>query len=405
MRKILIGLILFLIVIGSAGCKRDFLPQRQEIDDLQLVQVIGIDKSVDNPKNPMITIASKKLTEPEGQGSPENSGESSRSQGGKALVQSSQGKTLFDAVRNIHTQSDKTMFWGHTRYYLIGEEAAKENIARYIDFFTRDHELRIEAKVYIVKGSTAKELIEQVNKTDFFILDKLDSLGQNIKLLSTSEEMKISDLMRFIDIHHGSARVPCLELVSRESEGKKQVLDMESFGYAIIKDLKLAGFIGRDISRGVNLITNNVDSSIVVVRDLSGQDVSLEIIQSNTEVIPHFVGDKLTEVTIKAKVTSNLGEVQSQTEVMNEESILYMETQQSEILKSDMEAVLKKVLEYESDCLNICDKIRLKRPVKWHKIEKQWMQIIPEIKFNILVESQIERTYDLREPSGYKGKE
>ncbi|KNY28839.1 Ger(x)C family spore germination protein [Pseudobacteroides cellulosolvens] len=405
MKKILFSIVLLLLVICSTGCNIDFLPPRREIDDLHLVQVIGIDKLLDTSNNMMLTVASQKITdEGGGQETQGKSGEGTSNPGGKALIETSVGKTIFDAARNIQTHSDKTIFWAHTEYYLVSEEAAKENIVKYIDFFTRDHELRIDAKIYIVKGSTAKEVIEAVNKTEFFVIDKLKSLGRNIKLLSISEEMKVSELMRFIDLHHSSARVPCMELVNRE-RGNKKILDMDIYGYAIFKDLKLVGFIGKDISRGINLLTDKVDSSIVVVKDLSGQEVSIEITRNNTEVIPHFIGDNLTEVTIKAKVTSNLGEVHSHMKVLNENSIHYMEAQQSDILKREMEDVLKRVLEMKSDCLEICDKIRMKSPLKWHKIEKHWLQIIPTLRFNIEVESKIERTYDLREPSGYRGKE
>jgi spore germination protein KC len=163
--------------------------------------------------------------------------------------------------------------------------------------------------------------------------------------------------------------------------------------------------MGRDISRGINLITNNVGSSVVVVKDLSGQEASLEIIQSDMEVIPLFNGDKLEGVTLKTKVTSNLGEIHSQIKVEDKVSIQYMESQQSEILKNEMEKVIEKTLEFQSDCLEICDKIRLKRPLKWHKIEKQWMQVLPKLKFDIQVESKIQRTYELKEPSGYKVEE
>ncbi|MGI6778140.1 MAG: hypothetical protein ACOX7R_09030 [Acetivibrionales bacterium] len=123
---------------------------------------------------------------------------------------------------------------------------------------------RIESKVYVVKDSTAKDLIEQFNQSDFYIFDKLDSLGQNLKLLSISEEVKIHELMRFIDILHASARVPCIYLINRDNGEGKQTKDIEICGYAIFSNFKLAGFIGTDISRGVNLISNTVESSIVV---------------------------------------------------------------------------------------------------------------------------------------------
>jgi len=312
---------------------------------------------------------------------------------------------MFDAARNIQTHSDKTIFWGHTDYYLIGEEAARDNIAKYIDFFTRDHELRIESKVYVVKGSTAKDLIEQFNQTNYYIHDKLKSLGQSSKLLSNSREMKIHELMRFIDVHHASARVPCIYLKNRAVGDGKQTKDIENYGYAIFSNLKLVGFIDKGISRGLNLITNDVESSVVVVKDLTGQDVSLEIIDSNTEVIPFFNGDNLESITLKTKVTSNIGELQSQIDFTGEESISYIESQQSEILKKEMEKVLEEVLDFQSDCLEICDGIRLKRPLKWHKIENHWMQILPNIKIDIQVESKIQRTYEMKEPSGYKMRE
>jgi len=401
MKKIIICIGLSLLLTNLTGCKKDFLPKRKEINDLQLVQVIGIDKLSGGTDDCMLTIASKNL-EGGGQESPESTGGSTGGSKPKALVLTSKGKTIFDAVRNIQAHSNKTIFWGHTAYYLIGENAAKDSIAKYIDFFTRDHELRIESKVYIVKGSTTKDLIEQFNQSDFYISDKLDSLGQNFKLLSNSKEMRIHELMRFIDIHHASARIPCIYLVNRDKGDGKQTKDIEGCGYAIFSNLKLAGYIDTDISRGVNLITNTVESSIVTVKDLEGRDVSLEIIDSNTKVIPHFNGDNLESITLKTKVTSNIGEVQSQTDFAHENSISYMESQQSKILKNEMEKALEKIQYFQSDCLGICDRIRLKRPLKWHKIEDQWMQIFTSIKFDIQVESKIQRTYELKEPSGYK---
>lgn len=403
MRKIIV-VVLILVMVNLTGCKKSILPQRREINDLQLVQVVGIDKLPDGTNDCMVTIASKNLESGGGQESSGSTGGNTGSNKAKALVLTSKGKTIFDAIRNIQTHSSKTIFWGHVEYYLIGEDAAKDNIAKYIDFLTRDHELRIESKVYLVKDSTAKDLIEQFNQTDFYIVDKLDSLGQNFKLLSNSEEMKIHELIRFIDIHHSSARIPCVFLINRDGGNRKQIKDIESCGYAIISDLKLAGFIGTDLSRGVNLIANTVGSSIVAVKDPAGQDVSLEIIDSNTKVIPYFNGDDLEKVTLKTKVTSNLGELQSQIDFFNENAISHMESQQSEILKNEMQKVLEKIIDLRSDCLGICDRIRLKRPLKWIKIEDQWMQIFPDIKFDIQVESKILRTYELREPAGYKRK-
>jgi hypothetical protein len=48
--------------------------------------------------------------------------------------------------------------------------------------------------------------------------------------------------------------------------------------------------------------------------------------------------------------------------------------------------------------------IRLKNPVKWHKIEDQWINIMQYLKTHVVVESHIKKSYELDEPSGLKGK-
>lgn len=162
MRKIIIGTVLMLLLANLTGCKNSVLPQRKEIDDLQLVQVVGIDKLEDSIYNCMVTIASKNLETEGGQDGSGNTAGDTGSSKAQALILTSEGKTIFDAVRKIQTHSNKTIFWGHCEYYLIGEDAARDNISKYIDFFTRDHELRIDFKVYIVKGSTAVSIIKSI---------------------------------------------------------------------------------------------------------------------------------------------------------------------------------------------------------------------------------------------------
>ena len=407
MKNLILPLIL-IVMLCTSGCRSTALPQRREINDLLLIEVMGVDKSTEERDNQIITIASRRLDQSEtGQtqqdGSDGSGGERKTGPGGKALIATAEGKTLFDAARNIQNNTDKSLFWAHTKYLLIGEEAARDNIAKYTDFITREHELQLNILVFVVKGMTAKELIMQFNQSEFYIADKLDNLIRSSKLLGTSGELNIAELMRFFDIHFGSARIPCIQLIYQDSDKGQKIPDIASNGYAIVADLKLVSYIERDISRGVNLISNNLESSIVTVKDLNGKSASLEIIMSNTEAVPHFKGDVLEEVTLKAEVISNLGEVQSQVSSMYDENIKYMESQQSAILKNEMRRVIEIAKESESDCLGICDMIRLKSPVKWHRIEDQWKEIMQYLKISVEVESKVRRSYELDEPSAYKG--
>src|SRR5690606_20830626 len=155
----------------------------------------GIDESKEIPGNVVITIASKRLNE-DAQSDSKSGPGGNQPKSEKALILSAEGESVFQAVRKLQLHSDRSIFWGHSSYYLISGSAMKDNVFKYIDFFTRDHELRIESNIYVVKDVEALEMIKKISESDYYIVDKLDSLGRNIKVLSTSEEMKISDLMR-----------------------------------------------------------------------------------------------------------------------------------------------------------------------------------------------------------------
>ena len=145
-----------------------------------------------------------------------------------------------------------------------------------------------------------------------------------------------------------------------------------------------------------------MESTVVTVKDLNGEDASLEIISSKTEAAPRYARDELTDITLKTKVEGNLWEVQSQAHTIYEENFKHMEVQLSEILENEMRSVLQVVRESESDCLGICDMLRLKDPVKWHKIEDRWMEILSHLNIHVEVESELRRSYELGEPSSKK---
>lgn len=46
----------------------------------------------------------------------------------------------------------------------------------------------------------------------------------------------------------------------------------------------------------------------------------------------------------------------------------------------------------------------MKYPVFWTEIEKNWAEIFPQIKFNVVVDSKINRTYLIKEPTGSSNK-
>jgi spore germination protein KC len=297
------------------------------------------------------------------------------------------------------------MFFGYVEYFLIGEDAAKDDISKYTDFISRDHEVRFTPTVFITKGSSAKEYIQKTSTGGKFIADRLANIKDDISLFSNTKEVKLIDLMSALNDPDTPAILPALTMLDFndvKSTGETPEKNMDVTGYAVIKDYKLAGYIEDSISLGYNILTNQVRSFPLMVKDDSGNKVALEVIKANTKVEAEFDGDTLKSITYHTSVISNIDEVESRDNVFTNQAFDELNLQQSQAIQSVMEEVIGVSKKYQTDCISLGEKIRMQHPLKWKKIKSNWPEIYTNLEINVSVHSEIAGTYKIREPIGYK---
>ena len=392
-----------LSILLLTGCRDgQFLPMREEIDELNLIRVIAVDKSeVHNQIK--VTVTSQKAAGDSGGQSGEGEASSGNEQ---VIVLSSMEKTVQAAIRHFQTYTNKHVFWGHSNFYLIGEDAAKEDIVKYLDFFARDHNLRPNSEVYIIYGQ-AGDILERSNLPGFFIADFLESLKENKKYLATSGSMEVLQLMVDLDENRifGIA-VPTLSLDGEltKAKGTQHPLTkgVRVEGYAVIKDFKLVGYINQSDSRGYNLIKNEGYKAAFDITDQEGEDVGMEIMGVQTKIIPRVENGQLVGVRIISRIEANIDEVHTKRDIFKEDSLKYLEHQQSEVIKKEMENIVKLAKKLNADFLGIGKAVHQKHPVLWERMKDQWNELFQELDIEIKVESHINRTYDIREPNGYR---
>ena len=399
-KKLLILNLLFLMIIALTGCDKDVFPAKGEIDKYSVVQVIGIDRSKDDPQKAEITMIAEKANA--------SSGKSGESGGGSKSYEilSSTGNTVFEAERILKSHTDKKMFFGYTEYFLIGEDAAKDDIVKYFDFIIRGHEIRLSPKVFIVKGCSVKDFLNQTSSPDKYVVDMLQNIESEIGDMSNFGQLRIIDVANMLNDDSSAAIIPVLKCgdIKNEKEvgGELPEKDPLTCGYAVIKDYKLAGYIDEDISRGYNFLVGKVKSSPVSVKDAAGMNVCLEVINEITDIKARFNGDTLDGVTYKTHIYSNIVEQQSKDDLVSQEDIDDLSKKQSDVIKSEMEKVIALSKKYQIDCTDLGEKIRVQHPLKWEKIKDKWKEIYPNIKIDVEVTSDLRRIYDIEEPIGYK---
>jgi len=177
-------------------------------------------------------------------------------------------------------------------------------------------------------------------------------------------------------------------------------------GFALFKGEKLSEYIKDNMARGLNWVRGKVDSGIIVVKDPSGQSVSLKITDAKTKVMPKLSQGDL-DITIKVYFSTNVSDIKGTKNIFEKRTLDYLKEQQEHIVKKEIMEILSFAKENNMDIFPISDEVYHKYPVFWEGIKDSWSEVFPKLKISVEAESVINRTYDIKEPikSGYGVKE
>ena len=388
MRKVFGFLAITSLLMTQMGCNIAFMG-RTEMDRIEFIRAVGVDKSPNKDNSIRLTIATQSVT---------SGGKSGQQKESEILF--SEGSTVFDAVRDFWNHMDKRPFWGHLEYVIIGEEAAKEGLSEYLDFFSRDPEVRLNLRVFLVQGQGAEEVIKKVNVENKFIFDRLEGVSENQWGQSVSNPVKLLEVMYILDNENLSLYLPCIRLgeFTDYQGGDSKAKDLIMGGFGIFKEDKLTGYLDDKMGRGLNWLRNSINSGVIVVKSPKGNDISLEIIDSNTKFMPQIINEQLT-VTIKVRMTSNIAEISSEEDIFTGRIIEYLENQQGHIIKEEIESVINYGQDRGLEFFGTLYAIQHKYPIEWEDIYlKNWKDVFSNIKYTVVVESKINRTYNIKEP-------
>ncbi len=387
MRKLILISTLLVVFASLSGCTQ-IVQGRAEINRLFITRIMCIDEAAEGKVS--ITLTTKSLSTGGGGESPTQKGESVESE----------GDTVFDAVRNLLIYSDRKPHYGHTEFILFGESIAKKGILPYLDFISRQNEFRYNAKLYIVKGDTANSLVKKTNTSKMFVGDRIASLEENIPNSSLSSTVTLNEALLIFDNKNLDTFIPFLEVTdTMTSEKEQDKYDILLRGYAIFSGDKLSYFTPRKEARGINWLMNRIGSGAIIVKSKAGEEISMEIIDSNVKMKPKIEGNEL-HCTAEVSFTTNIAEIMGSKGVLDPENIKYLTAQQNEAIKNEIETTIAIAQEDNSDHFSTITKFIQGYPMMRDYFDKNWKDLFPDIKFDVKVTSNIKGTYLLNEPTG-----
>jgi spore germination protein KC len=386
------------LIVPLSGCREitAFFPHMSEVTDLEVVQVLGIDRSSRNPEEFEVTIVAG--IEVGTDGSEEGVEKTSE-------VITAYGATVYEAVTQLDVYTDKRQHLGYVDFLLIGEEIARQDISSCTDYFIRNHESRFSTKIFIVRDSTAREFLTKTTTKSQDVSAMLGNFDETISATSASEQLSSIDFVNMLDMETRVAVVPALRCEahpgSNVAEGDAPHQTFAPAGYAIIKDFRLVDYIDLSYSLGYSILKGRMFTAPVSVFDKSGKLVGIEMLREHVKFKTDWRDGRLVGVRYDINLEGNITEQLGLGDIYSSESLTQISDAASRLVKTEIENVIKKTHDVGRDFLGIGEKVRMKNPVKWEYIAEWWNDIYPSVDIQVNVTCMILRPYDIREPNGY----
>ncbi|MCD2347688.1 Ger(x)C family spore germination protein [Clostridium guangxiense] len=358
MKTLKITIIFILVVLLSTGCW-----DQRDLSHMMIVSGVAIDKIEDDKI--LLTLVSsipKNVNQ--------NFDSGSFEQNSSTFIVSASGVGLMDAYKNIEKKLSREIFFSQLQFIVIGEQVAREGVARVLDFFSRHSEPPMRVYIIATKGK-AQDTLRVNSKLEKSVVEQIRKLEN----LNVSIKMNIKDFLYALTEDGIQPIAPEIEKVNSEKNNKTsrtQTIAMN--GTAVFNNDKLVGWLDDKESRGVLWLRNKIKTGVITVflpKEKGGGIVAGTIIKSNTKIIPLIDNGKL-KLKVDVYVETNISESPSKLDLTNPTEVHYVERLYEEDIRKLIERSLEKSQkQFNMDIFGFGVAVNGKYPRQWQSNYKR----------------------------------
>lgn len=371
------SLIIFLLAqsITLSGCWDNI-----EVRQLGVVMGIGLDyEEGDEPIQLTLQIVS-----PSGKQSEEGQSGGNK----KYETFTVRGQTVFDAYQNMQKTSPKRTVLPHSKLVVIGKKLAERGLTEVSDFLVREREVRPTSWL-IVSDTTAREILDSELGTGSIPSAGLVTMQENFAMSSTSNPI---NLIEFFMRMQGDAKSAVTPIIKKSGE------HIQFEKSALFRRDRMIGTLSLNETRGLMWLENEVKSgNITLPFQNEGvelqKNVSVELSEGHTRITPHFNGQDEITMDIRCKGLAQIRDAEMANKMLFTSQQIdqleaAVETQLEERIQHTIDIAQQK---YKTDFLGFNNKFHNRYPKVWKTIGKDWDEIFPSIRSNLVVDIEIVR--------------
>jgi spore germination protein KC len=326
----------------------------KEVEELNIVMGMAVDKDKDHNKYIVtVEVASPKLSEQQSKIQSE--------------LYTSEGSTIFDALRNSIIISGKKSFLSHTEVLVISKHIGEEDISRMLDLFSRDSEIRGNLFILISKEKTAKEIFEAGHTQEGLTSDKISNALNTGKSVSKYPIISLGDVVNNFSFEGNSMLLPLVGI--KKSENKNS---LEVNGSAILKYDKIVGYLNGDETKYALWVKGDLKGGLFIVENIANSktNITFEIFSNHTNKKTVYYNEK-PRIMVDIKPMVSIGEVDGDLNFQDEKEKIKKDAET--VLKKRFESIIKKLQNnYKSDIFSFGTTIETSDRKLWKRVKAKW---------------------------------
>ena len=244
------------------------------------------------------------------------------------------GDTIQDAINDLKIKMPFEPYSGHLVVTIISEDVAKDGIENILDYLARDTESRNFFYILLSKNTKAKNILEIISPLQTF---PSQTIASDIETSSAESsliyEITYNDFIYTLLEQGINPVLNSVTIIGDKEKGTdtkelsntvpQATIKIDTLG--IFKDDKLLGWASIDESKGINLLTNNVENFYVKTKCEDKYMMNyVENIKTKTDI--DLDNNKVkVKITGKAKIhiVKEYTDLQEASEIGRDEETLY----------------------------------------------------------------------------------
>lgn len=375
MKKTLCIMLAFFNIFILSGCWN-----YREIDRLAIIGGLAIDKDdIENKYKITVEVYGTET----GKGSEGSI---------KSELYESEGKSIFDAIRNLIIVTGRRAYWSHCKVVIINGSIAEKDISPMLDWLYRDAELRRDVKILLSLKDKAEDILKTDSALENTVSYHLYAMIEAQSGVNKFPNVELWEVVDHINTENKSMLVPTVEV---EKDKDRKIASIKGSG--ILKNGKLIGMLSPDETNYALWLQGKIKNGIFVITHNEKKDCYTTYETFGFKRIVEVSNNKGLSIKVNIKCDVGIAEITSGIDFKEKRN--YLADKAQNVMKDRLTMVLKKMQgQYQSDVFELGQKVKIQNKKLWKNMKDNWDEEFANVPIEINVDVKIRGSATVSKP-------